>query len=95
MVESAQRTASVRIRPTAVALEEPGDETRDFLPEDPADLLIADPARRSGVSFRSGGVMLAGHLYRPPGVEESERRPLRQRGRRTRHSRLDQHIARE
>jgi dipeptidyl aminopeptidase/acylaminoacyl peptidase len=75
VVQSAQRVASVRIRPTAGTLEEPGDEARYLLPEDPADLLVADPARRSAVSFRSDGVMLAGHLYRPPGVEESERTP--------------------
>jgi uncharacterized protein len=74
-VQSTGRAASLRIRPTSVALEEAGDETRYFLPEDPADLLIADAARRSAVTFRSDGVTLAGHLYRPPGVGESERTP--------------------
>jgi uncharacterized protein len=51
------------------------DEARYFLPEDPDDLLTADPARRSPVSFRSGDLTLAGHVYRPPDAGESERTP--------------------
>jgi fermentation-respiration switch protein FrsA (DUF1100 family) len=38
-------------------------------------LLQADPARRSPVGFASGGATLGGHLYRPPGLGESERTP--------------------
>jgi uncharacterized protein len=65
----------VRIRPTAAALAEPGDWANYFLPDDPDDLLTADPARRSPVSFRSGDLTLAGHLYRPPDAGDSERTP--------------------
>jgi uncharacterized protein len=75
VAQSTGRTASVRIRPTTAALAEPGDRAHYFLPEDPANLLVADPARRSAVTFRSDGLTLAGHLYRPPGVDESERTP--------------------
>jgi fermentation-respiration switch protein FrsA (DUF1100 family) len=55
----------IRIRPTAAALREPVDDTH-YLPKDPANLLVADPRRRVPVKFRSAGLMLAGHLYRPP-----------------------------
>jgi uncharacterized protein len=75
VAQSTGRTASVRIRPTTAALAEPGDRAHYFLPEDPANLLVADPARRSAVTFRSDGLTLAGDLYRPPGVDESERTP--------------------
>jgi fermentation-respiration switch protein FrsA (DUF1100 family) len=37
-----------------------------WLPQDPANLLVADPARRETVSFESDGHRLAAHLYRPP-----------------------------
>jgi uncharacterized protein len=66
---------SIRVRPTATAVAETGDATRYFVPEDPDDLLKADPARRSSVTFRSGDLTLAGHLYRPPGLGDSERTP--------------------
>jgi hypothetical protein len=36
-----------------------------WLPDDPAQLLVADPARREPVSFQSDGLRLAAHLYRP------------------------------
>jgi fermentation-respiration switch protein FrsA (DUF1100 family) len=73
VMQSARELRSVRVRPTAAALDEDGDDPRYYLPEDPGDLLTADPARRSSVSFRSGDVLLAGHLYRPPGLGERER----------------------
>jgi fermentation-respiration switch protein FrsA (DUF1100 family) len=42
--------------------------TDHWLPENPADLLVADPARREPVAFDSDGHRLAAHLYRPPGA---------------------------
>jgi uncharacterized protein len=71
----AQRIASVGVRPTATALAEDDNPSTHFLPEDPADLLTADPARRTPVRFHSDGVSLAGHVYRPPGLGEAERTP--------------------
>lgn len=44
-----------------------------FLPDDPANLLVADPARHEPVSFAASGNRLAGHLYRPPGAEPGVR----------------------
>jgi uncharacterized protein len=73
--ESSQEIASIRVRPTAQALSEASGEQSHFLPEDPDNLLVADPSRRNPVTFESAGVTLAGHLYRPPGVKESERTP--------------------
>jgi fermentation-respiration switch protein FrsA (DUF1100 family) len=75
VTEAVQGAASVRIRPTASALTESGDAAQYFLPEDRSKLLSADPERRSAVSFRSGGLTLAGHLYRPPGLGDAERTP--------------------
>ena len=75
VTKTAREHPSVRVRPTATALAEDGNDPKYFLPEDPANLLTADPARRSPVSFRSGDVLLAGHLYRPPGLSESDRTP--------------------
>jgi fermentation-respiration switch protein FrsA (DUF1100 family) len=72
---SARELPSVRVRPAATVLAEDGNDPRYFLPEDPGNLLHADPARRSPVGFASGGATLAGHLYRPPGIGESERTP--------------------
>jgi uncharacterized protein len=57
--------ATVRIRPTAVAMQEVMDDPH-YLPADPANLLKADPTRRAPVRFQSAGLNLAGHLYRPP-----------------------------
>jgi uncharacterized protein len=59
--------ASTRIRPTTAAMKEPVDDPH-YLPPDPRNLLRADPVRRTSVKFRSAGLMLAGHLYRPRGV---------------------------
>jgi hypothetical protein len=56
------------------AAAEPVDDNH-FLPGDPALLLRADPTRRSSVKFRSQGLMLAGHLYRPPGFAPDRRTP--------------------
>jgi fermentation-respiration switch protein FrsA (DUF1100 family) len=75
VAQAVQGVASIRVRPTATALDEELDAARYFLPDDPNDLLKADPARRSPVSFRSGDVTLVGHLYRPPGLGDSERTP--------------------
>jgi fermentation-respiration switch protein FrsA (DUF1100 family) len=66
------RVPSVRIRPTAIAAAEPLDDPH-YLPADPGNLLHADPSRRSPVSFRSGGLNLAGHFYRPAGVAADAR----------------------
>ncbi|MGH9133033.1 MAG: alpha/beta hydrolase [Ilumatobacteraceae bacterium] len=66
---------SLRIRPTALSTAEARNPEQYFLPSDPADLLVADPARRVAVTFRSGTLNLAGHLYRPPGADPSARLP--------------------
>ena len=63
---------TVRIRPTAAAVQEPLDDPH-YLPADPRNLLHADPTRRRPVRFRSSGLELAGHLYRPPGIGGSTR----------------------
>ncbi|MFF0609050.1 alpha/beta hydrolase [Nocardia tengchongensis] len=68
-------TKSIRIRPTAAALGEVADPSRYFLPENPDNLLRADPSRRDSVKFLSGTVTLAGHLYRPPNAAAGERTP--------------------
>lgn len=64
--------SSIRIRPTTAAMAEAGAETH-YLPSDPRLLLHADPSRRTAVRFRSEGLMLAGHLYRPRGAAASAR----------------------
>jgi uncharacterized protein len=64
--------ASVRVRPTEVATAELTEPERFFAPADPANLLRADPSRRMPVEFGSGGLRLAGHLYRPPRVSDDE-----------------------
>ena len=53
-----------RIRPTAAALAEPADFDY-YLPRIASNLLRADARRRTDVRFRSAGLTLAGHLYRP------------------------------
>jgi fermentation-respiration switch protein FrsA (DUF1100 family) len=55
---------SLRIRPVTAAMKEPMSDPH-YLPEDPNNLLHADPTRRVPVTFRSAGLTLAGHLYRP------------------------------
>ena len=67
--------ASMRIRPTAVELSEAAMQPDHFLPDDPRDLLQADPSRRSPVRFKSGDTALAGHLYRPPAASGEQRTP--------------------
>lgn len=64
----------IRIRPTMAAAAEPVDDNH-YLPADPALLLKADPKRRSPVRFKSNGVTLAGHLYRPPKFAPDRRTP--------------------
>jgi uncharacterized protein len=54
------------MQPTAAAMAEQTDPARYYLPPDPDDLLVADATRRVQVTFRSGTLQLAGHLYRPP-----------------------------
>jgi uncharacterized protein len=43
-----------------------------FLPQEPARLLVADPARRTPTSFDSDGQRLAAHLYRPRDARPGE-----------------------
>ncbi len=66
--------ATIRIRPTAAAMKEPVDDPH-FVPRDPRDLLHADPSRRVAVTFKSGILNLAGHVYRPPGKANQSRTP--------------------
>jgi uncharacterized protein len=51
------------------------NETDPWLPDDPSNLLVADPRRREPVSFQSDGNRLAGHLYRPPRVAPTQATP--------------------
>lgn len=72
--QSQASLSAIRIRPTTTAAQEQ-IENSYFLPEDPNDLLKADPKRRSEVYFKSDKAKLAGHLYRPPGISDSEATP--------------------
>jgi fermentation-respiration switch protein FrsA (DUF1100 family) len=51
------------------------NDTDPWLPDDPSQLLVADPRRREAVSFDSDGNRLAGHLYRPPQAAPGELTP--------------------
>jgi fermentation-respiration switch protein FrsA (DUF1100 family) len=64
----------IRIRPTTAAIQEPLDDPH-YLPKDPRNLLKADMARRSPVKFKSAGLTLAGHLYRPQKLSARIRTP--------------------
>jgi len=64
----------IRIRPTATAVQELEDDPH-YVPKDPRNLLKADPARRSRVKFKSAGLTLSGHLYRPRKVTVKMRTP--------------------
>jgi uncharacterized protein len=61
------------LRPTQIRLTEPSDP-RHYV-ADAEHQLMADPARRRPVRFRSDGVQLAGHLYGPPRAGEGHRTP--------------------
>jgi uncharacterized protein len=50
-------------------------ESDPFLPQPPARLLDADPARRTSTTFDSDGHRLAAHLYRPPAARDNETMP--------------------
>jgi uncharacterized protein len=65
---------TMRIRPTTAAAAEPVEDLH-YLPAAPADLLHADPSRRTSVRFESAGLTLAGHLYRPAGIAGTKRTP--------------------
>jgi fermentation-respiration switch protein FrsA (DUF1100 family) len=75
VLQGPRAAEAVRVVPTAAAVAELEDPAQYFLPRDPDDLLTSDPARRRPVSFRSAGVTLAGHLFRPPGLGAAERTP--------------------
>jgi uncharacterized protein len=67
---------STKIRHHTSSAEEAIDSGSDpFLPEDPSNLLVADPGRRDPVEFEASGNRLAGHLYRPPGVDPGVETP--------------------
>jgi fermentation-respiration switch protein FrsA (DUF1100 family) len=66
--------STLRIRPVAAAMQEPSDDPH-YLPKDPKNLLVANPARRESVRFRSAGLNLAGHLYRPRSLARDARTP--------------------
>jgi fermentation-respiration switch protein FrsA (DUF1100 family) len=51
------------------------NDTDPWLPDDPSQLLVADPSRREPVRFESDGNRLAGHLYRPPQAASGEVTP--------------------
>jgi fermentation-respiration switch protein FrsA (DUF1100 family) len=62
--------ASLTLEPTPRVLSRPDPSPAEYYA--PSDrLLEADPSRRADVRFDSGGLALAGHLYRPPGVGEA------------------------
>jgi hypothetical protein len=50
-------------------------DTDPWLPQDPPNLLDADPGRREPISFESDGNQLAAHLYRPPRAAPDEVTP--------------------
>ena len=60
--------SGVVLRPTLSRLAQPAEAPERYYVADPECQLVADPIRRANVRFRSGGVTLAGHRYRPPGV---------------------------
>jgi uncharacterized protein len=61
------------LRPTPARLAEPSEGSARFYVAEPEHQLIADPARRVDVNFMSDGLWLAGHLYRPPQADSTER----------------------
>lgn len=65
---------SLVIRPVQTYAADP-EAAAYYLPSEPARLLRADPARRTAVSFRSGNLKLAGHVYRPPKATAATRTP--------------------
>jgi uncharacterized protein len=65
---------STKIRHHTSSAEEEGSSD-PFLPDDLSNLLAADPARREPVAFDASGNRLAGHLYRPPGLEPGVQTP--------------------
>jgi len=64
----------IRVRPTAAAMQELEDDPH-YVPKDPRNLLKADAARRSPVKFKSAGLTLSGHLYRPRKANVKMRTP--------------------
>ena len=66
-----------RARASARPVREPAaaPPRADYLPADPTQLLRADPNRRTPVRFKSDGVLLAGHLYRPRASAPTDRTP--------------------
>ena len=74
MAPAPEPVRTIRIRPTMTAAAEPVDDPH-YLPKDKSLLLKADPARRVRVRFKSSELMLAGHLYRPPGFATDRRTP--------------------
>jgi fermentation-respiration switch protein FrsA (DUF1100 family) len=63
------------MRPTPARLAEPVDAPERYYVADADHQLVADPARREPVRFVSEGLLLAGHLYRPPEAAEGTRTP--------------------
>jgi fermentation-respiration switch protein FrsA (DUF1100 family) len=63
------------LRPTLTRIAEPSESPERYYTADPERQLVADPNRREPVRFRSDGLGLAGHLYRPPQAEPSQRTP--------------------
>ena len=50
-------------------------KTDPFIPDDPSNLLVADPSRRAPLVFDASGNRLAGHLYRPAGADPGQATP--------------------
>jgi fermentation-respiration switch protein FrsA (DUF1100 family) len=67
-------TNAITLRPALELAAEPVTDTH-YLPSDRADLLRADLNRRTAVRFKSDGIALAGHLYRPPRAAPGDRTP--------------------
>jgi uncharacterized protein len=64
-----------RAPPTIRAMTDVDATTDPFLPQPPAILLVADPARREPITFVSGGIPVAGHIYRPQMAEPGQTTP--------------------
>ena len=69
-----QQAKSFTLRPTSALAAELLPAPGYGIPK-PGALLVPDPSRRQPVGFKSDGIALAGHLYRPPKVEPAQPTP--------------------
>ncbi len=65
---------STTLLPISQAITQ-GNDPRYFQAHEAANQLHADPSRRSPVTYKSEGLTIAAHLYRPPNARDGERTP--------------------